>query len=136
VLSILVGSEGTLAVFLRIRLRVLPVPEASAAAVATFDEVEAAAEAANEVLRAGILPAKLEFLDRRCITCVNAKEAGTFDEGAAAALMFEFDGSRDAVAAELEAAGAMAEKGGAYRPRWACSHLTKRTRTFACRVRK
>jgi len=113
VLSVLVGSEGTLAVFLRIWLRVLPATEASAAAVASFGGVEAAAEAANEVLRTAVPPAKLEFLDRRCIACVNAKEAGTFDEDAAAVLMFEFDGSREAVAAELEAAAAIAEKGGA-----------------------
>ncbi|NIT35979.1 MAG: FAD-binding protein [candidate division Zixibacteria bacterium] len=112
-LSVLVGSEGTLAVFLRIRLRVLPAPEASAAAVASFDDVEAAAKVADEVLRAGVLPAKLEFLDRRCIACINAKEAGTFDDDAAAVLMFEFDGSREAVAAELEAAAEMARKGGA-----------------------
>ncbi len=113
VLSVLVGSEGTLAVFLRLRLRLLPAPEASAAAVASFGDVEAAAEAANGVLRAAVLPAKLEFLDRRCIACVNTKEPGTFDEDAAAVLMFEFDGLREAVAAELEAAEAIAGKGGA-----------------------
>jgi glycolate oxidase len=115
VLSVLAGSEGTLAVFLRIWLRVLPAPETSAAAVATYDHAEKAAEAAGDVLRAGVLPAKLEFLDRRCIACVNAKEAGTFDDDAAAVLMLEFDGLRETVAAELEAAAAIVEKGGARR---------------------
>jgi len=115
VLSVLVGSEGTLAVFLRIWLRVLTAPEATAAAVATFDDAVAAAEVAGDVLGAGVLPAKLEFLDRRCIECVNAKEPGVLDEGAAAALMFEFDGSPDAVAGELAATAAIAGKAAARR---------------------
>lgn len=110
VLSVLVGSEGTLVVFLRIWLRVVTAPEAAAAAVATFDDAVTAAGAAGDVLGAGVLPAKLEFLDRRCIECVNAKEAGVFDEDAAAALMFEFDGSPDAVAGELAATAAVAGK--------------------------
>jgi glycolate oxidase len=112
-LGILVGSEGTLAVFLNIRLRVLTAPAATAAAVATFDDAETAAEVANETLRVGVLPAKLEFLDRRCVACVNAKQAGTLAEGAAAALMFEFDGSSAAVAEELGAAEAIAKTRGA-----------------------
>ncbi len=110
VLSVLVGSEGTLAVFLRIWLRVLSAPEVTGAAVATFDDAGTAAAVASDVLRAGVLPAKLEFLDRRCIECVNAKEAGVLDEGAAAALMFEFDGPGAAVADELAATAAIAGK--------------------------
>lgn len=113
VLSVLVGSEGTLVVFLRIWLRVLTAPEAVAAAVATFDDAVKAAEVAADVLGAGILPSKLEFVDRRCLECVNAKEPGILDEGAAAALMFEFDGSSDAVAGELAATAAIAGKAGA-----------------------
>lgn len=113
VLSVLVGSEGTLVVFLRIWLRVLTAPEATAAAVATFDDAVAAAEVAGDVLGAGVLPAKLEFLDRRCIECVNNKEPGVLDEGAAAALMFEFDGSPDAVAGEMAATAAIARKAAA-----------------------
>jgi len=112
-LGVVVGSEGTLAVIERLWLRVLPVPEATAAAVASFAEAEAAGAAANDVLAAGVLPAKLEFLDRRCIECVNAREPGTFDGGAAAALMLEFDGSAAAVAAELEEATARVKEAGA-----------------------
>ncbi len=108
VLSILVGSEGTLAIVLGIRLRVLARPELTAAVVTTFDDAGTAARVSNDVLRAGIVPAKMEFLDRRCIECVNAKEAGVLDEGAAAALMFEFDGSKAAVADELAAAAEIA----------------------------
>jgi glycolate oxidase len=109
VLGILVGSEGTLAVFVGIRLRVLGQPELTAAAVATFDDAGTAARVANDVLRAGIVPAKMEFLDRLCVECVNAKEPGILDEGAMAALMFEFDGSRAAVADELGAAAEIAQ---------------------------
>jgi glycolate oxidase len=113
VLGVVVGSEGTLAVIERLWLKILPVPEATAAAVASFGEAEAAGAAANEILRAGVLPAKLEFLDRRCIECVNAREPGTFDGGAAAALMLEFDGSGAAVAVELEEATARVKEAGA-----------------------
>ena len=115
VLGVLVGSEGTLAIIERLWLKVLPIPAATAAAVASFGDAEAAGEAANDILAAGILPAKLEFLDRRCIECVNAREPGTFDGGAAAALMMEFDGSAASVAAELEEATARVKKAGAGR---------------------
>jgi glycolate oxidase len=103
-LSLVVGSEGTLAVILRIWLRVLPAPATVAAAVATFRDARAAGEAANAVLGGGVLPAKLEFLDSRCVECVNAKEAGTFAAAAAAVLLLEFDGTAAAVAYELERA--------------------------------
>jgi glycolate oxidase len=113
VLGVLVGSEGTLAVIERVWLGVLPLPEEAAAAVASFGDVEGAGEAANDVLRGGALPAKLEFLDRRCIECVNARDPGTFDEEAAAVLMLEFDGSAAAVAAGLEETAATLAAAGA-----------------------
>ncbi|MGD8719786.1 MAG: FAD-linked oxidase C-terminal domain-containing protein [Candidatus Zixiibacteriota bacterium] len=111
-LSLVVGSEGTLAVILRMWLRVLPAPATVAAAVATFRDARAAGEAANAVLDGGVLPSKLEFLDSRCVECVNAKEAGTFDAAAGAVLLFEFDGTEPAVAHELERAAALVRGAG------------------------
>jgi glycolate oxidase len=111
-LSVLVGSEGTLAVFLRIRLRVAELPEATAAAVASFAERDRAGEAATAVLEA-VLPSKLEFVDHRCLACLNAQEPGTFEEGAEAVLMLEFDGASAAVAEELDAAAALLRAAGA-----------------------
>jgi len=101
-MGILVGSEGTLAVFLDITLRVLPLPAASATAAASFRDVVAAACAADAVLKAGVLPAKMEFLDKRCIFCVNAVRPAAFDAGAEAVLLLECDGSPAAVAEEIE----------------------------------
>jgi len=114
-LGLLVGSEGTLAVFLRIRVRVIRLPEAVVAGVASFAKVGAAADAALAVLAAGLLPSKLEFLDRRCVECVNAARPGAFDARAAAVLMFEFDGAREEAAADLAAAAALAKRAGASR---------------------
>ena len=64
-LHLLVGSEGTLCVFTRILLRLLPLPRARAVLLAPFADVPAAIAAVPRVMTGGgVLPTSVEFMDR------------------------------------------------------------------------
>jgi len=92
------GSEGTLGVATAVHLRALPTPPDVRAALAYFDDVVAAAEAAAAILAAGIEPAALELLDARVLE-ITAQATGvglaSDAPGAGAALLIELDGSAE-----------------------------------------
>lgn len=94
---LLVGSEGTLAVFLEITLRLIPRPPSFATALAAFDGEEDAFAAADAVLKAGVFPRALEFMDAR----VSALAGGADGAGEGPRLLAEVDGSPRQVADEL-----------------------------------
>ena len=63
VLPLLLGSEGTLCVFTRARLRVFPLPEARAFHGFEFDSVETGLEAIRRIFREGLRPAVVRLYD-------------------------------------------------------------------------
>lgn len=65
-----VGSEGTLGVITKIILKLVPPPAARQTLAAGFRDLAAATQAVGEVLRAGLAPASLEFLDAATLGCV------------------------------------------------------------------
>lgn len=62
-----VGSEGTLGVITEIRLKINPIPTASATALAAFDQLANAGQAVSQVMHSGIIPSVCEILDRYTI---------------------------------------------------------------------
>ncbi len=66
-----VGSEGTLGVITRVKLRLHPVPETTIAMTAYFPDVQKAVEATCDVMQAGIPIARAELLDELEIKAVN-----------------------------------------------------------------
>jgi glycolate oxidase len=64
-IHLLVGSEGTLGVFTRITLRLLPLPAARAVLLVPFADVATAIAAVPQVITQGhLVPASVEFMDR------------------------------------------------------------------------
>jgi len=95
--SLLVGSEGTLAVVTKAWLRLIPKPRAAAVLVAPFATLEEAAACVAAISRAGLVPAALEIVDKPCVD-VSFRKKGLpvpFPE-AEARLLVEFDGGGDA----------------------------------------
>jgi glycolate oxidase len=92
VTRLLVGSEGTLAVFTEITVALAPRPEASKYGVAYFEDLAAAADAVEKIITAGILPATLEFLDNTCLVAVEDFAHLGLDTMAGALLLFGDDG--------------------------------------------
>jgi glycolate oxidase len=92
VTRLLVGSEGTLAVFTEITVALAPRSEASKYGVAYFEDLAAAAGAVEKIITAGILPATLEFLDNTCLVAVEDFAHLGLDTKAGALLLFGDDG--------------------------------------------
>lgn len=94
-IQLLVGSEGTLAVFTRITLRLMPLPKASVDLLALFPSPEAAIGAVPRMMTAGgIIPTAIEFMDRTSMraACRYLNEPLAIRE-AGAALLISVDGA-------------------------------------------
>ncbi|NMB77052.1 MAG: FAD-binding protein [Myxococcales bacterium] len=104
--SLLVGSEGTLGVITEATLRLLPRPAARGTLLASFARMEDATDAVAAVLQAGIVPSAIEFLDRFAVACVEDFEPAGLPREAGAVLVIEVDGvpaEVDRQQAEIEA---------------------------------
>ncbi len=107
-IHLLVGSEGTLAVFTKIVLRLLPRPAAAAVLLIPFGSASEAVEAFPRVVaRAGILPTSIEFMDRLSVeTVYRFLGEAPPRPGIGAMLLVELDGSsRAKVDEEIERIG-------------------------------
>ena len=100
--SLLVGSEGTLAVVTKIRLKVVPVPEDVVTLLVLFGDVEKAGEAVRRILAAGIIPRTLEFLDGEAVKAVEDYKPVGLPKDTGALLIIEIDGAAAAVRKEAE----------------------------------
>jgi glycolate oxidase len=98
--ALLVGSEGTLGVISEITLKLIPLPSARRAMMATFDTVRQASETVAAIIAAKIVPATLEFLDNFTIRAVEDYSHAGLPTDAAALLLIEVDGHPAVVAEE------------------------------------
>lgn len=94
---LIVGSEGTLGVITQIILRLLPMPEAVRTLTATFADMEKAAETVSEIIRNGIIPRTVEYMDQVSIRCVENYLKIGLPKDAGAMLLLEVDGRKEEV---------------------------------------
>src|SRR6185437_2099350 len=69
-LGIVAGSEGLLGIVVEATLRILPKPPVTRTLLAAFKSVPAAGQCVADIIATGIIPAGMEFMDRRCIDAV------------------------------------------------------------------
>ncbi len=101
VTSLLVGSEGTLAVFSEITVKLIPKPETVVTLLVTFADVRAAGLSAQRLTAERLLPRCVELLDGTTLDAL--RQAGNpLDARAGALLLVEVDGG----VAEVEIAAA------------------------------
>src|SRR5438105_7950233 len=98
--DLFIGSEGTLGVITKALLRLVPKPAAKKTMVATFAQMDQAAEAVSAIIAARIIPCTLEFLDRMTIKCVEDFAKVGLPLDCEALLLMETDGHPAAVAEE------------------------------------
>jgi len=102
-LGVTIGSEGILGVVTRAVLNLMPIPAARWTALASFDRVEDAALTVSDIIAAGILPAALEFADKRLVEVMEAYLPSGYPTDKEAILIVELDGEPDDVARQTPA---------------------------------
>ncbi len=113
--DLIIGSEGTLSIITRVTLSLLPRPGAISTLIAPFNSVKQAIETVPDILRQGILPTAVEFVQHEVISCAEQllKKSWPTHDGSAS-LLFILDGrSEDDLLAQAEKLAEFLESGGA-----------------------
>ena len=127
---LLVGSEGTLAVFTEITLRLYPIPEAISAAVCTFETMEGAVDTVIGIIQYGIPVARVELLDALTMKSINLYSNTDFAE--LPTLFLEFHGSESSVGEQAELTQEIALEFGGSGFQWT-SNTEERNRLWRAR---
>jgi glycolate oxidase len=100
-LGLVCGSEGQLGVVTEATLRILPKPEGARPVLMGYDSNEVAGQVVSDIIKAGVLPVAIEFMDRPCIrACEAFAKAGYPD--CEALLIVEVEGSDAEIDEQLE----------------------------------
>ncbi|MBO9407548.1 FAD-binding protein [Shimia sp. R9_1] len=100
-LGVICGSEGQLGVVTEATLRILHKPEGARPVLMGFDSNEVAGQCVSDIIKSGILPVAIEFMDRPCIRATEAF-AGAGYPDCEALLIVEVEGSDQEIEAQLE----------------------------------
>jgi glycolate oxidase len=111
--QILVGSEGTLGIFTKILVKLVPRPALKRTLLAVFPSMEAAAATVAAVIAAKIIPATMEFLDQTTLRCVEGFARIGLPVDAGAILLMESDGHPAAASEQAETMLKLAQANGA-----------------------
>lgn len=108
-LGLICGSEGQLGIVTEATLRILPKPEGARPVLIGFDNNETAGACVADIVKAGILPVAIEFMDSPCIKATEAF-AGAGYPLCEALLIVEVEGSQAEIDEQLEKITAIARK--------------------------
>ncbi len=99
-LGVVCGSEGQLGVVTEAWLRILPKPEGARPVLVGFNSNEVAGACVSDIIKAGILPVAIEFMDRPCIRATEAFAKAGYPD-CEALLIIEVEGSEAEIAEQL-----------------------------------
>ncbi len=99
-LGLVCGSEGQLGVVTEATLRILPKPEGARPVLMGFDDNEVAGACVSDIIKAGVLPVAIEFMDRPCIEATEAFAKAGYPM-CEALLIVEVEGSEAEIDAQL-----------------------------------
>ncbi len=116
--SLVIGSEGTLALVTEALLSIQPLPPARMTLLAAFASVDDATRAVSAVIAERIQASALELMDKESLRIVESYVHAGYPVNAGAVLLIELDGTLD----EVERAAGRVE------------HLMERHATLECRA--
>ena len=108
-LGVICGSEGQLGVVTEATLRILPKPEGARPVLIGFDSAEVAGTCVSDIIKAGVLPVAIEFMDRPCIIACEAFAHAGYPI-CEALLIVEVEGSPAEIDAQLALICAIARR--------------------------
>ncbi len=112
-LSLIIGSEGMLAVTTEVTVKLVPKPLLARCIMASFDDIRKAGDAVASVIAAGIIPAGLEMMDKPMTAAVEDFVHAGYDLNAEAILLCESDGTPEEVEEEIGRMSAVLRRCGA-----------------------
>lgn len=99
---LMAGSEGTLGIFTKIVVRLVPAPEAVRTLTAVFPKLEQAAESVCSILKNRIIPSTMELMDQATIEVVENHLKIGLPVDAEAMLLIEVDGPEIVLGGQVE----------------------------------
>lgn len=134
-IQLMIGSEGTLGIFTKIVLKLLPLPTAKVDLLVLFKDVPSAMAMVPEIMTNGrIIPTAIEFMDKLSVqtTCHYLQEELPYEQ-AGAMLLIEVDGNSEAlVEQEYETIGELCLDNGALEV-YVADNYTTQERVWAVR---
>ncbi|HKK36274.1 MAG TPA: FAD-linked oxidase C-terminal domain-containing protein [Paracoccaceae bacterium] len=109
-LGLICGSEGQLGIVTEAWLRILPKPEGARPILIAFDAAETAGACVFDVIKAGLLPVAIEFMDKPIIHLTEAFVGAGYPMDAEAMLIVEVEGSDAEIDDQLARIRAIAER--------------------------
>ncbi|MCL0033811.1 FAD-binding protein [Thermodesulfovibrionales bacterium] len=100
--DIIIGSEGTLAVITKIRLKILPLPEDVVTLLLLFNALESSGLVVSKIISSGLIPRTIEFMDRFSIEAVENYKPTGLPSNVEALLLIELDGYPATIKKEAE----------------------------------
>ncbi|MEM7269536.1 MAG: FAD-linked oxidase C-terminal domain-containing protein [Pseudomonadota bacterium] len=107
-LAVICGSEGQLGIVTEAWLKILPKPEGARPVMIGYDDAEVAGRCVADIIKSGVLPVAIEYMDRPCIRVVE-NFAGAGYPDCEALLIVEVEGSEAEIEDQLSRIKAIAE---------------------------
>ena len=111
------SSEGTLGVITEITVKIQPLPEYNAIALAIFDDLFAAGKTVTDIIGSGIQLTACEIMDKYSLKVVE-KAIDRDVSGIEAMLIIESDGVKETVVRDMERIGEICERHNAREYTW------------------
>jgi glycolate oxidase len=102
-LGLICGSEGQLGIVTEAWLRILAKPEGARPVLMGFDSSETAGACVADIIRSGVIPVAIEFMDRPCIHATEAHAGAGYPLDVEALLIVEVEGSEAEIDEQLAA---------------------------------
>lgn len=99
-LGLFCGSEGQLGVVTEAVLRILPRPEGARPVLIGYDNAEVAGECVANIIRSGVIPVAIEYMDEPCLRAVESFAKAGYPT-CNAVLIVEVEGSADEIADQI-----------------------------------
>jgi glycolate oxidase len=111
--QLLIGSEGTLGIVTKVRVRLTPLPEGAATMVAVFPTIGTAGVAVSQLVASGLPLSLVELVDRTTLLAVDDWRNLGLDRDAAALLLVQSDAPAPLRGQDVERAATICDAAGA-----------------------